>query len=243
MASKLILKFKDTVISEFMLNQEETTIGRKPENTIHIDNLAVSSRHARVLKIGKKIILEDLGSTNGTLVNNAETSKHILKNGDVIAVGKHSLTFVSLEDTAEAEAEDDMDKTMIISSAAREELLAQPGAKPSAGAATPSPKSTAMLLGTVQYISGPLMGKSVDLKASLTSIGKGDGCKIKVKGFLVGKQAAVITRRPTGYHITYLEGMSKPKVNGEIITSAPRTLHDGDVIELNDIKLEFFIKK
>jgi pSer/pThr/pTyr-binding forkhead associated (FHA) protein len=239
MSSKLILKFKDTVISEFELNQEETTIGRKAENTIHIDNLAVSSRHARVLKIGKKVILEDLGSTNGTLVNNKETSKHILKNGDVIAVGKHTLTFVALDD-AEPE-EDDMDKTMIISSAAREELMGQAGIKPGA-AATTTPSST-MLLATVQYISGPLMGKIIDLKSSLTSIGKGDGCKIKVKGFLVGKQAAVITRRPTGYHITYLEGMSKPKVNGEVITSSPRVLHDGDIIELNDTKLEFYIKK
>jgi pSer/pThr/pTyr-binding forkhead associated (FHA) protein len=241
MSTKLILKFKDTVISEFELNQEETTIGRKPENTIHIDNLAVSSKHARVLKIGKKVILEDLGSTNGTLVNGQETSKHILNNGDVITVGKHTLTFVALEDespvAAPAEAEeDDMDKTMIISSAAREEMMTQGGAKPSG---TSSP----MVLAKVQYISGPLMGKVVELKSSLTSIGKGDGCKIKVKGLLVGKQAAVITRRPTGYHITFLEGMSKLKVNGEVVGNSPRVLKDGDVIELSDTKLEFFIKK
>ncbi len=241
MGTKLILKFKDTVISEFELNQEETTIGRKPENTIHIDNLAVSSKHARVLKIGKKVILEDLGSTNGTLVNGQETSKHILNNGDVITVGKHTLTFVALENESPVaapaeEEEDDMDKTMIISSAAREEMMTQGGAKPSG---TSSP----MVLAKVQYISGPLMGKVVELKSSLTSIGKGDGCKIKVKGLLVGKQAAVITRRPTGYHITYLEGMSKLKVNGEVVGSSPRVLKDGDIIELSDTKLEFFIKE
>ena len=243
MSTKLILKFKDTVISEFDLNQEETTIGRKPENTIHIDNLAVSSKHARVLKIGKKVILEDLGSTNGTLVNGQETSKHILNNGDVITVGKHTLTFVALEDESPVvapaeEEEDDMDKTMIISSAAREEMMTEGGAP-----AKPSNASSPMVLAKVQYISGPLMGKVVELKSSLTSIGKGDGCKIKVKGLLVGKQAAVITRRPTGYHITYLEGMSKLKVNGEVVGSSPRVLKDGDIIELSDTKLEFFIKK
>jgi len=243
MSSKLILKFKDTVISEFELNQEETTIGRKPENTIHIDNLAVSSKHARVLKIGKKVILEDLGSTNGTLVNGQETSKHILNNGDVITVGKHTLTFVAFEDESPVaapaeEEEDDMDKTMIISSAAREEMMTQGGASAKASTA-----SSPMVLAKVQYISGPLMGKVIELKSSLTSIGKGDGCKIKVKGLLVGKQAAVITRRPTGYHITYLEGMSKLKVNGEVVGSSPRVLKDGDIIELSDTKLEFFIKK
>ena len=241
MSTKLILKFKDTVISEFELNQEETTIGRKPENTIHIDNLAVSSKHARVLKIGKKVILEDLGSTNGTLVNGQETSKHILNNGDVITVGKHTLTFVSLEEdspvAAPAAEESDMDKTMIISSAAREEMMTE------GGGAAKSAASAPMVLAKVQYISGPLMGKVVELKSSLTSIGKGDSCKIKVKGLLVGKQAAVITRRPTGYHITFLEGMSKLKVNGEVVGSSPRVLKDGDIIEISDTKLEFFIKK
>ncbi len=241
MSTKLILKFKDTVISEFELNQEETTIGRKPENTIHIDNLAVSSKHARVLKIGKKVILEDLGSTNGTLVNGQETSKHILNNGDVITVGKHTLTFVSLEEDSPvavpAAEESDMDKTMIISSAAREEMMTE------GGGAAKSTASAPMVLAKVQYISGPLMGKVVELKSSLTSIGKGDGCKIKVKGLLVGKQAAVITRRPTGYHITFLEGMSKLKVNGEVVGSSPRVLKDGDIIEISDTKLEFFIKK
>ncbi len=234
MSNKLILKFKDTVISEFELKDEETTIGRKEGNTIHIDNLAVSSNHARVLKIGNKVILEDLGSTNGTLVNNTLTSKHILKNGDVITIGKHTLTYVSLTETAPAAdggEGGDMDKTMIISSAAREEMMSNSGVK-----------GENLALGTVQFISGPLMGKVVPLKSSLTSIGKGDGCKLKVKGMLVGKQAAVITRRPTGYHIAYLEGMSKPKVNGETLTSAPRTLKDGDIIELSDIKMEFFLK-
>jgi len=243
MSNKLILKFKDAVISEFELNQEETTIGRKPENTIHIDNLAVSSKHARVLMIGKKVILEDLGSTNGTLVNDKETSKHILNNGDVITVGKHTLTFVSLDADAPAAAEpeeDEMDKTMIISSAAREELM---GVKPGGAAKKNSAASADMLLGRIQYISGPLMGKVIELKASLTSVGKGDMCKVKVKGMLVGKQAAVITRRPTGYQITYLEGMSKPRVNGTVVTSTPTKLNDGDVIELNDSKMEFFIKK
>ncbi len=238
MVMKLILKFKDTVISEHVLNQEETTIGRKEENTIHIDNLAVSGFHARVLKIGNKVILEDLGSTNGTLVNGKPASKHILKNGDVITVGKHTLAFVALEAGSSAvkaaPEEKEMDKTMIISPAAREAMRSSAGEDEA---------YEHMVLATVQYISGPLMGKVVSLKSSLTTIGKGDNCKIKVKGMLVGKQAAVITRRPTGYHIAYLEGMTKPKVNGETLTEAPRTLHDGDIIEISDTKLEFFIKK
>ena len=235
MSCKLILKFKDTVISEYELSLEETTIGRKEENGIHVDNLAVSSRHARVLKIGNKVILEDLGSTNGTQVNDKDITKYVLHHGDIITVGKHTLTFVCADAlTAQQQAEEsDMDKTMIMSAAAREEMMGKAGA-------APAPE---MMLGGIQYLSGPLMGKSMELKASLTSMGKGSTCKIKVKGLLVGKQAAVFTRRPTGYHITHLEGISKTKVNGESIADHPRVLKDGDIIELSDMKMQFYIKK
>jgi len=239
MSSKLILKFKDAIISECPLELEETSIGRKPENTIHIDNLAVSGRHARVLKIGNKVILEDLGSTNGTLVNDKQITKHVLQHGDRIGIGKHALIFVNIDEkevpaqAPEAE-EGEMDKTMVISPQARAAMLSPEGAQG---------KSMAMPLAGVQILAGPMAGRSFDLAASLTSIGKADACKIKVKGMTVGKQAAVITRRPTGYHIAHLEGLAKLKVNGETIGDQPKTLKDGDVIEIGDTKMEFFIKE
>lgn len=235
MSSKLVLRFKDTIISEYPLEAEETSIGRKSENTIHIDNLAVSGKHARVLKIGNKAILEDLGSTNGTLVNDKPITKHILKNGESILIGKHTLTFVSLDDnlpdTAPEPEENDMDKTMIISPQSRSAMMG-----------SEKPAATTMPLGAVQIISGSQAGKSFDLSASLTSIGKGDNCRIKAKGFTVGKQSAVITRRPTGYHITHLEGLSKAKVNGVAISEQPLQLKDSAIIELGDMKMEFFLR-
>jgi len=242
MASKLILKFKDAIISECPLDHEETTIGRKPENTIHIDNLAVSGRHARVLKIGNKAILEDLESTNGTLVNDKHVTKHVLKHGDQITIGKHTLTYVDLDNReapaaapAEPEEENEIDKTMVITPAARAAMAAAEAGK--------SVTASSMPLGGIQVLVGPMAGKSFDLSASLTSLGKGDNCKIKIKGLTVGKQAAVITRRPTGYHIAHLEGLAKTKVNGETVGEQPRTLSDGDVIELGDTKMEFYIKE
>ena len=245
MASKLILKFKDSVISECPLDQEETTIGRKPDNTIHIDNLAVSGRHARVLKIGNKSILEDMGSTNGTHVNNKNITKHVLKHGDVILIGKHTLTYVELPDQPAAapppepeQEEENVDKTTIITPQARAAI-----APKEEGASSASSTAIAMPLGGIQVVSGPQAGRAFELSSSLTSIGKGDTCKIKVKGFTVGKQAAVITRRPTGYHIAYLEGMAKTKVNGETLGNEPRTLKDGDLIEIGDTRMEFFIKE
>ncbi|MDQ6994818.1 MAG: FHA domain-containing protein [Mariprofundaceae bacterium] len=235
--NKLVLRFKGTIIEEYPLKNEETTIGRKPNNTIEIDNLAVSSLHARVLQIGNKTILEDMGSTNGTLVNNKPVRKHVLQHGDIIGIGKHTLAFVDVNakkipNEAVEEIEDDMDKTMIISAKDREAMLSG-GQK----------ASDQMPLAAVQIITGIQVGKSFDLNASITSIGKGDICKIKVKGLTVGKQAAIITRRPNGYHIAYLEGFSKVKVNGTTIGSEPITLKDGAIIELADMKMEFFLKE
>jgi len=237
MNSKLVLRFKDSIISEYPLVAEETSIGRKPENAIHIDNLSVSGHHARVLKIGSKVILEDLGSTNGTLIDSKRITKHILQHGDSILIGKHTLTYVELEDSpvaAQSEPEDDenMDKTMIITPQAKEALLNKS-----------KPTAATMPLAAVQVITGSQAGKSFDLTSSLTSLGKGDSCRIKAKGFTVGKQSAVITRRPTGYHITHLEGLSKAKVNGVSVTSQPITLEDSAIIELGDMKMEFFLKK
>jgi len=234
--NKLVLRFEDKIVQEYALDQEEVTIGRKPDNTIAIDHRAVSGVHARVLQIGNKAILEDLGSTNGTQVNQKPVRKHVLQHGDVVAVGQHTLLFVDARQAQvvpkDEPVEDDMDQTMIISAKDREALLSS-----AKHAATPD-----MPLAAVQIIAGEQAGKSFDLTASVTSIGKGDTCKIKVKGLTVGRQAAVITRRPSGYHLAYLEGFSKVKVNGQSLGAEPITLKDGAMIELGDMKMEFFIK-
>jgi hypothetical protein len=67
--AKVILSLDDVVLKEIPLTKERTTIGRKSHNDIHIDNLAVSGDHAVIETIMNDCIVEDLGSTNGTLVN------------------------------------------------------------------------------------------------------------------------------------------------------------------------------
>src|SRR5438132_1633175 len=67
--AKLILSMDGLVLKEIPLTKERTTIGRKPHNDIQIDNLAVSGEHAVIVTILNDSFLEDLGSTNGTVVN------------------------------------------------------------------------------------------------------------------------------------------------------------------------------
>jgi len=241
MSYKLVLKHNDAVVSEIPLQKEQTVIGRKTDSDVVVDNPVVSGKHARIIKIGTKIIFEDLKSTNGTIVNGQTATKLLLKHGDCIQIGEHSITLIDPdgpEIPTKAEVhEQESEKTMIISPKARAEMMAK------AGVGANSASSNEMPLGAIQVIAGPEAGKAMDLTASLTSIGKGDNCRIKVNGFLIGKQAAAITRRPNGYHFAYIEGMSKPKLNGETVDSQPQTLKDGDIIELGDMKMEFFIKE
>jgi len=103
------------VLKEIPLSKERTTIGRKPHNDIQIDNLAVSGEHAVIVTILNDCFLEDLGSTNGTLVNGNPVKKHFLQNNDVVELGKYRLKFVGEAPVPAATAEKaDFEKTMVL---------------------------------------------------------------------------------------------------------------------------------
>jgi predicted component of type VI protein secretion system len=88
--SKLTLQYEDTVLREFTADSG-LTIGRLPDNVVVVDNPAVSGRHARVVREGDQVVLEDLSSTNGTFVNGRAVTRHVLQHGDEVLVGKHEL--------------------------------------------------------------------------------------------------------------------------------------------------------
>ncbi|MGQ0578698.1 MAG: FHA domain-containing protein [Betaproteobacteria bacterium] len=110
--AKLILSLDGQLIKEFTLNKERSTIGRKPHNDIQIDNLAVSGEHAIIMTILNDSFLEDLGSTNGTLVNGQPVKKHFLQDNDVVEIGKYKLKYVNEAPATMTQAE--FEKTMVL---------------------------------------------------------------------------------------------------------------------------------
>jgi|GEM_PF-6381333 len=92
--AKLIIKIGDVVLREATLGSKRTTIGRKAENDIQIENLAISGAHAAITPNHDGFLLEDLNSTNGTYINEQKVLKHRLQNNDVIQLGKYDLTFI-----------------------------------------------------------------------------------------------------------------------------------------------------
>ena len=90
--AKLILSMDGLVLKEISLTKERTTIGRKPHNDIQIDNLAVSGEHAVIVTILNDSFLEDLGSTNGTLVNGHRVEHATVTDGTTIRIGNTTMT-------------------------------------------------------------------------------------------------------------------------------------------------------
>lgn len=92
--AKLIFTLDGVVLDEYPLNKQRISIGRRPASDIHIDSLAVSGEHAAILTVGKDAFLEDLNSTNGTLVNRKRIKKQMLQHGDLIEFSNYKLTYV-----------------------------------------------------------------------------------------------------------------------------------------------------
>ena len=93
--AKLNISLEGNSLGEFNLDKERVTIGRRVGNDIHIDNLAVSGDHAVITTIGVDSFLEDLDSTNGTLVNTKPVKKHVLHHNDVMEFGKYQIKYVN----------------------------------------------------------------------------------------------------------------------------------------------------
>jgi pSer/pThr/pTyr-binding forkhead associated (FHA) protein len=232
--ARLILMFNKQVIKEYPLLKDSVTIGRDEDNTITIDNLAVSGYHARIDIAGPDFIVTDLQSTNGTFVDDKKIVSHKLSHGDNVMVGKHVILFVGVE-KGKAEEEDqkmDMDKTMMLDTAKQKELLAKQQAAPQAAKA-------AEKIGVIEAIDGSDIGE-IELTKKLIKIGKADSSEIKLSGLFMPATVATISRRPSGYIIASTAG--KLKVNGEVVKENVQ-LKDFDTIEVGSYKLQFYEKE
>jgi len=225
MPGKLEFSFNSIRLDEFALDKEVMTIGRKDDNDIRIENLAVSGHHAKLLTIFDDSFLEDLDSTNGTYVNGQPITKHPLKNGDVIVIGKHELRYIN-----ESLSSSDDDKTVLI--------RRQPGINTSPGTNLNEPinmpgNSAADLnAAKLQILNGKGAGKELKLQKPSVKLGKS------------GAEVVQINKRPDGHFIVSLDqenGNSVLMINGEAVGSRAVKLNNHDVIEINKLKIEYYL--
>jgi pSer/pThr/pTyr-binding forkhead associated (FHA) protein len=219
--SKLVLHLADGTTLNIPLDKERITIGRRSDNDICLPNLAVSGEHAAVVTILDDSFLEDLDSTNGTLVNGNTIVKHFLHDRDEIDVGQHKLVYFDKEDEArsghhaargESSAATDKGSAPLASTVA--------GAPPAAPAVSPAKPS-------VKIVAGPQAGREIPLTKEQTSIGR------------AGVQVALIIQAGDKFRLKIIEGERLPLVNGQSVVGGGVGLAAGDVIEIAGSKLEF----
>ena len=268
--AKLILSLDSALLSEYQLDKERMTIGRRPSNDIHIDNLAVSGEHAAIIQMGNDFYIEDLDSTNGTLVNEKPVKKHLLQHADVVEFGKYQLKYINEASLANIGmgGGEDFEKTMIIRPSAVkavEPSKAVPSPAPAMNIPTMSPTPAPSIKPTPAPIPVPAASAAAapspapaatpaaspngEITGRIQVLnGSSSGRELILNKALTtlgkpGVQVAVITKRPNGYFITHVEGQTFPIVNGTSTGAQAFALSDHDVIELAGVKMEFYLSK
>jgi pSer/pThr/pTyr-binding forkhead associated (FHA) protein len=261
---KLVLLFEGRVLKETAVSHTAAvTIGRLPDNTIVIDNSAVSSRHVRIAREGPQFVVEDLESTNGTFVNGDKITKRALRHGDTILVGKHKIFFDRMGEAefegAELPGRDlpDFGGTVILDSDQQRRLLAAaqarlqarttahkaampapPAAPTEAAAAAPAPPPPPKprVIGRLHVLSGRSDLSEYRLDASTAAIGSDNGALVRLHGWFKPRLALEIARMGESYVARPVAG--RTLVNGQRLQGR-RGLVDGDVLEVAGLELEF----
>ena len=90
------------------LEQGKTVIGRSPKADIPLKDAGVSREHSEIKVEGEKATIKDLGSTNGTFVNNKRIVKHVLEDGDKIQISSSTVFKFILSDESEKVFHDEL---------------------------------------------------------------------------------------------------------------------------------------
>lgn len=217
---RLILTLEGKIIREIPITNRNISIGRKHDNDIQLNDLTLSGRHAQISSVTDYVFIEDLGSTNGTLVNGNHVKKVALEHGDIVQVGHHQLTYM-------AESENSYEPTMFVKAEYDETQFIY-----SDDVATSAVKG--LPLGGFRTVGSPLAKTVMELRKTYNTIG------------FQGKRVALITRGTSGYYITSVAGTRSrrasdiPRINNTVINTELTLLKENDIITIAGFEVQFF---
>jgi FHA domain-containing protein len=267
--AKLALRFQERALREVALTVGVVTIGRQPDNLLRIDNPAVSGHHAKIYWEGGGYILEDMESFNGTYVNNRRIGRVMLKDADVVLIGKHSVEFhaeagenvftqpgtkdrsTCWQGQVDKTRPPQLDPTMVLDSRRVREMLART-ASPVSGPATvqtlgiaaiPSAESMEIAgqrrMGTLTVIAGRTNRQHYVLSSKLSVIGKSEMASIRLRRWFAPRIAASIHQREDGYFLVAAGKNIKIRVNNTEVANGQQELKAGDAIKVAGITATF----
>jgi len=240
--SRLVLRFENAMLKEVPLGTQPVTIGRAPDNDIHIDNLAVSNYHARVYVEAGSLVVEDLNSLNGSFLNDIRIERAMLKDGDTILIGKHEIKVDQMHDVAvpadglrKAPAPR-VNETMILDTEERRKLLEMASAAGERSQLSPE----RLLIPTLTVLHGRTDQKEYRIAGKLTVIGHSKMATVQLRGWFAPEIAAQINKHEDGFYLG--RGDRVPKINGVSIHGLTK-LNDGDVIDVGRVRLNFLYRE
>ena len=217
--AKLILTLDGAVIREYEIDKDSISIGRKHGNDIQLNDLTISGRHTLITVVGDHTYADDLGSTNGTLLNGARISKSQLVHGDTIQTGNYQFTFFCEEDN-------DYEPTMFIRAEIEDTQIID--------TSSASIIAKGERLAGVRIMNGPMAKKVLELRKPFNTLG------------FNGNKLAMISRTSDGYTIAAIKtdktttAEESPLLNQQPLSAKATTLNDRDLLELAGTKMEFF---
>jgi len=218
---EIVVKFDDRVIERVVTEKKHITIGRTPDNDIVLDNRGVSRKHAQIEFNNNSAVIIDNESLNGTFVNHRKVTEEVIKDNDVINIGKFTLHFH--QDASRDELQPaSLEGTMVLRTKKQKDLLD----KDRHAAEITARAGSSVLLGQA----GTDIGE-YKLNRPVTTLGRADFVDLKVRGFFVTGLQAKIVKESGGFFVVNLGRQGKTKLNGEIVSDRQQLKND-DLIQV-----------
>jgi len=210
---------------EFELTRSEVIIGRDPNVDLAIASPAISRRHARLMREGDGYVLEDLGSSNGTYVNDQKlTGRHLLKVGDQIRLGRA----VSLVYEAPRPATSPKAVLHSVSAVAPGTMQTMIGEEPAGSEIDAGPPQL------IIAIAGENPRTHTLTRQSMT-IGRVEGNDIVVPSPIVSRQHVRLEKLDGGYQAVISPEAKNPLLFEGRPLDGPRLLHHGDILRIGSL--------
>ena len=225
--AEILVNFEDKLIERIVTEKRRLSIGRTTDNDIVLENRGVSRKHAMIEFNENAAVIIDNESLNGTFVNNRKISEEVLRDSDVISIGKYSLVYKT-ETSQEANESVNFDGTMVLNTKAQKKLLE-------------NDKVERQIV--EKYGGSVLLGEEnadfleFKLDREVTTIGKAKFVHVKAKGFLLSGIQAKIVQENNNFSLVNLGKAGKTKLNGEAVSRA--NLKNGDIITIGKSTFKF----
>lgn len=223
---RLIVSLDGVVIQDYVLTESRATLGRRSTNDIVLTDMAVSGEHV-AFSYEKKIgivVVEDLGSTNGTKVNGLKVRRQVLQSGDLLDIGKCRIRFLMNSLVPESHYLHASEAGSLTAKPAHadhsEDSHTLPADFP------PADEQPYIPSAYLRAVSGA--SEDIMLSKVVTTVGR------------PGIAVAALTKRGKGYVATKVDGSADVVLNGQALNGVALSMHKGDRIELAGMAYEFW---